>query len=94
MAIQDRDREEWFFHPVTQEFLGMLWRSRNATMETWAQEGFVTGDPEMSSLVNAKALGGISMLDQTIEAIQQYKPESQTDSAANNETEGNEQWMQ
>jgi hypothetical protein len=70
MAVTTRDREEWFYSPVTQEFLQSLRSSRQDTMETWAKQGFTT------ELANAAALGGVQVLDQAIEIMESYRPET------------------
>lgn len=74
MAILTRDREEWYFSPVTQEFLQMLRNSKQEAMEAWAQEGFVAEDPQRTLQYNAKALGGIDAMNQVIGMIEGCKP--------------------
>ena len=51
----------------------MLMDSRKEAMETWAHEGFVGDSAEQSNLANAKALGGIAVLDQGIAEIEKYR---------------------
>lgn len=58
---------------MTQEFLKQLLESRQETLELWAREGYIGDSAEQSSLANAKALGGISVLDQVIEKITEMK---------------------
>jgi len=67
MAIQERDRQEWAYSPVTQEFLRMLKDSRQTTMEAWAQQAFGTEKE------NAAALGGVHVLDQAIAVIEEFR---------------------
>ena len=74
MAIQQRDREEWFFHPVTQEFLRLVRDSRHEAMEAWARQAFVSDNPQQTLQYNANALGGVDAMNQVIEMIDGYKP--------------------
>ena len=69
MGITRQDREEWFHHPVTQEFLQGLRSDRQDTMETWARQGFVGDTPELSAQLNVGALGGMDVLTQVIDQI-------------------------
>lgn len=78
MNISDSERREWAFHPVTQEFLTNLTESRQETMESWAQERYIGATTEHTGLVNAKALGGIRLLDQIIDLIQAMKVDNDT----------------
>lgn len=73
MGITRQDREEWFHHPVTQEFLQGLREDRQNVMETWAQKGFVGDTPAMSAQLNVAALGGMDVLTQVIEQIMEHK---------------------
>lgn len=73
MNVKDRDRREWAFHPVTQEFLAGLRESKQESLELWAREGYTQSTPEGTLQANAKALGGVSVLDQTIDLIEGYK---------------------
>ena len=72
MVIQSQDREEWAHHPVTQEFLKGLIEARQQTLEVWAREGYVAETGEKTLQANAKALGGVDLLTQTIELIEGY----------------------
>lgn len=72
-TLTQADRQEWTQHPVTQEFLKKLEQSRQETLETWAREGYISDSAERSALMNAKALGGIGLLDQIIDLIQDMK---------------------
>lgn len=70
MAIQPIDRQEWLSHPVTQEFLQLLRESRKETLEIWATEGYIGDTAEQSAMRNAKALGGVQVLQDIIEKIE------------------------
>ena len=74
MVITPQDKAEWYHHPVTQAFLSNLLDSRQHTMETWAQQCYTSDTTEKTAQVNASALGGVSVLDQVIELIVDYKP--------------------
>lgn len=56
---------------MTQEFLQKLVRSRQETLEVWAREGYITDSADRSALANAKALGGVFVLDQIIDIIKE-----------------------
>lgn len=60
-------------HPVTQEFLKKLKESRQETLESWAREAYIGDSADQSALMNAKALGGVNVLDQVIETILEMK---------------------
>ena len=64
LAVNRMDMVRWAHQAETQKFLGDLRDSRQETMEVWARCGFA-GAAEF----NAKALGGINVLDQVIELI-------------------------
>jgi hypothetical protein len=76
--LTDQDREDWYFNPVTKEFLANLEATRLETMEAWAAGQFVSGEPTVTLQYNATALGGIKLLDQLIELIASYKPKEAT----------------
>lgn len=70
-AIQPADRQEWHSHPVTKEFLALLRESRKETLETWSREGYIGDSAEQSAQRNAKALGGVQVLQQVIDQIEE-----------------------
>lgn len=57
---------EWRQHPFTQRFLQYLFLCREANKEDWAKGQFEGGDLESWALKNAKALGGVDMLDKIL----------------------------
>lgn len=61
---------EWAQHPVTQFLLSRLKSAKQETMEAWAQEKFVGETIEKTYGENAKALGGLAVLDQVIDLIE------------------------
>jgi hypothetical protein len=73
MAVTDRDRQEWAHSPVTQEFLAGLSESKLETMLTWSREGYTQDTAEGTLQANAKALGGVAVLDQVVELVESYK---------------------
>lgn len=64
-------------HPVTQHFLRLLKESRQETLENWSRELYVGNSAEQSALCNAKALGGVAVLDQVIQVIEDMKEEEE-----------------
>lgn len=79
MAITQQDREEWSQHPVTIEFVKELQESKLATADAWARELYVGATGEQTLLMNAKALGGVDMLNKTLELFATYKPQEVTE---------------
>lgn len=73
MAITDRDRQEWAHHPVTEEFLRLLRESRQETLESWAAEVYVGETAERTAQCNAKALGGVNMLEQVVGLVEGWR---------------------
>ena len=57
--------------PTTQELRDRLYNSLKETQETWAAEGFVGDSLEQTALMNAKALGGLSVLRQIIDLLEE-----------------------
>lgn len=81
---------EWAHHPVTKEFLQELKDSRQDTMEAWAQEKFVGQVAEETAVQNATALGGVRVLDQLIEQIEDDGRDVETEERAlEGESHGN-----
>jgi len=72
-AITAAERQAWASSPVGEEFFRNLVESRQETLECWAREGYITDSAERSALQNAKALGGIALLDQLISQLQVMK---------------------
>jgi hypothetical protein len=75
MAVMQTDREDWYFHPVTREFVDRLRQSIQETMEAWAAEQYVASDSDKTLQFNAKALGGVDALRKTLELIDDCKPQ-------------------
>lgn len=73
MAVTDRDRKEWANSPAGQEFIAMLNQSRLDTLETWAHEGYTQETADGTLQANAKALGGIAVLDQTLDLMASWQ---------------------
>lgn len=67
------DRQAWISSPVGEEFFRNLVESRQETLECWAREGYIGDSAERSALMNAKALGGVGMLEQLISQLQAMK---------------------
>ena len=44
-------------------------------MELWSREGYTAGTAELTLAANAKALGGLSVVVQSIELIEGYQAE-------------------
>ena len=77
MTITPQERAEWARHPVTKEFLAGLEQSRLDALETWAQEGYVKETGELTLQANAKALGGIAVLNQIQDVVEGYIDEGE-----------------
>ena len=71
--ITDMDRSEWAHHPVTVEYVKTLLESKQATMEAWANEEYVGDTSGRTVEINAKALGGVDMLNKAMRVIDSYK---------------------
>lgn len=69
MKIKDMERQEWFYHPVTQNLLEHLKESRQATMEAWASQAYT----EKGS--NEAALGHVQALQTVIDHLEQHNIE-------------------
>lgn len=67
------DRKQWAHSVVTEEFLFDLKRSKQEAMEAWAREAFVGVDLPATGQANATALGGVRVLDQLIDMIEEYR---------------------
>lgn len=64
---------------MTEELLSLLKGSRQETLDNWAK-GFYVGDSvEQGTLRNAKALGGVDVLDQVIERLEEMKKGNDND---------------
>lgn len=70
-GILDAERREWKQHPVTQEFLANLKASRQEAMESWAAGAYVGETAEATLAANTAALGGLKLLSQVIDAIEE-----------------------
>lgn len=73
MVIQDRDRKEWAHHPVTQEFLSNLKETRQGTLEAWGSGNLTRASIDETVQVNSEAIGGVSVLTQTINIIEEWQ---------------------
>lgn len=74
--LTQHDREEWWRHPMTQEFVRQLTATREEAKETWASQGFlVRADPQQSERLNLYALAGIEMLDQIVNLVEENRPQ-------------------
>ena len=62
---------EWAQHPQTELLLRKLKESKQETMEAWASEAYVGQSAELTYGANAKALGGIDLLDKVINLIEE-----------------------
>lgn len=80
--LTQHDREEWWRHPMTQEFVRQLTATREEAKETWAQQGFLNRtDPQQSERLNLYALAGIEMLDQIVNLVEENRPQPQKSEA-------------
>ena len=59
---------------MTLELVQLLKDSRQATMEEWAKEQYIADTGERTLQANAKALGGIDLLDKVLETLESYRP--------------------
>lgn len=74
--LTQHDREEWWRHPMTQEFVRQLVSTREDAKETWASQGYlVRTDPQQSERLNLYALAGIEMLDQIVNLVEENRPQ-------------------
>jgi hypothetical protein len=73
MAILDRDRKEWAHHPVTQAFLSDLKETRQSTREAWGRGNLTRASIDETIQVNSEAIGGVSILTQTIDIIEEWQ---------------------
>lgn len=69
-GILDAERREWKQHPVTQEFLANLKASKQEAMEAWAASAYVGETAELTLAANTAALGGVKLLQQVIDSIE------------------------
>lgn len=69
-GILDAERLEWKQHPVTREFLANLKASRQEAMEAWAAGAYVGETADLTLAANTAALGGVKLLSQVIESIE------------------------
>lgn len=76
MSLTQHDREEWWRHPMTQEFVRNLVATREAAKESWALQGYF--DPEnmaRSDRLNSYALAGVEILGQVIDLVEENRPQ-------------------
>ncbi len=73
MSITLRDRQEWAYHPVTQDLIGYLKESIQATMQSWASQHYI--EPG----ANEAALGHVRALHNLLAHIEEHKMEEVLD---------------
>lgn len=69
LNAQQQEWQEWQHHPQTKELLNRLQQARQETCHNWSKGEFIGDSLEEMALRNAKALGGISVLDQIIDIV-------------------------
>jgi len=57
------------------QFLQRLKDSRLETLQAWSREAYVGDSIEQGAVMNAKALGGIAVLDNLVETIEGFRVE-------------------
>lgn len=72
-VVTDKDRQEWAHHPVTLELVATLLASKADAMENWARERFVDENPLVAAQKNAAAIGGIRVVDQILDLVENFK---------------------
>lgn len=73
MATTEQDKAEWALSEVTCQFLMQLRESRANAMEAWANEAFIGLSAEQGQLQNATAIGGVRVLNDLIEQIEELQ---------------------
>lgn len=74
MPITEQDRSEWYHHPVTQAYLQSLRDGVEEIKENWSLRGYVGDSLEQGALSNAKAIGEVDALRETIAWIESLRP--------------------
>ena len=69
LTLAEQAKVEWVNNPQTQELLVWLRQVVKDTQAAWANEVYVGGSIEQGALMNAKALGGIEQINDTLEYI-------------------------
>lgn len=75
MSITLRDRQEWAYHPVTQDLIRHLEASVHSTMESWASQHYTVPG------ANEAALGHIMALQKLLAHIEEHKMEEVLDNS-------------
>ena len=74
--LTQHDREEWWRHPMTQEFVRQLTATREKAKEDWACHCFIDRNSrENSDRHNLYALAGIEMLDKILDLVEENRPQ-------------------
>jgi hypothetical protein len=76
----DSELIEWKQHPFTQRFMQYLFWCREINKEDWAKGCFVGGNLEEMALANAKALGGVEMIEKMLSVDMQAIISMETES--------------
>lgn len=74
--LTQHDREEWWRHPMTQEFVRKLTATREEAKESWATQAYFSRtDPSYSDRLNLYALAGVEIIGQVIEMVEENRPQ-------------------
>ena len=68
-SISISEYQEWAQHPVTKAFLVQLAEREQETLTAWANEAYTGQRLDQGALMNAKALGGLAVVQGLIEQI-------------------------
>lgn len=71
--VTQQDKAEWYRNPVTQELLKELRETVQETKDNWEAGIYVGESLEQGALQNAKALGGLQVLNEVIGVIEECK---------------------
>ena len=58
---------------MTQEFLSSLKETRQGTLEAWGRGAMTRASIDETVQVNSEAVGGVSVLSQTIDIIEEWQ---------------------
>lgn len=64
---------------MTEEFLEGLKAAKQEAMEAWAKEAFVGIDMAATAQANATAIGGVRVLDQLVDNINEFRQIAEED---------------
>lgn len=73
MELTKSELQEWAGQLATESLLQRLRESKQETLEMWGREAFVGESSHETSVKNAKALGGLQVLEDLIELIEYRK---------------------